>query len=128
MGFNSLLDNQVQGLMRILGQNDGLAPTHSYQQVQSSAYDPATGGVTDAFTQFDDIPMVLARYESDEIDGDKIQVNDQKAIIAALDLPVIPKIQDKVIQTDGRVFHVENVGGVPGESVWILQVRESDVA
>jgi hypothetical protein len=127
MGFNSLLDNQVQGLMRILGQNDGLAPTHTYERIDASTYDPSTGGVSTAATRYDDIPMVFARYETDEIDGDKIQVTDQKAIIAALDLPVNPRIQDRVIQSDGRVFHVENVGGVPGESVWILQMRESDV-
>lgn len=126
MGFNSLLDNQVQSLMGILGRTDGLAPARTYQRVTSSTYDPATGSVADAVTPYADIPMVLARYESSEIDGDKIKVNDQKAIIAALDLPVTPQIQDRIVQADGRVFHIESVGGVPGESVWILQIRESN--
>lgn len=114
--------------MKTLGQDDGLAPTHSYVEVDrsGSSYDPATGGVTEVSAQYDDIPMVLARYGSDEIDGDLIVVNDQKAIIAALDLPVIPQVHDKVVQSDGRVFMVMGVGGVPGESVWILQVRETE--
>ena len=126
MGFESLLKNEVQKLMRTLGQVDGLAPNQSYTEVTASTYDTSTGRVSEATTTYTDIPMVLARYMSEEIDGDKILVNDQKAIIADLDMPVTPKVQDKIALADGRVFMVMGVGGVPGESVWILQVRETD--
>lgn len=124
--FETLLKQQVQGVMQILGQNDGLAPFQSYQETTASTYNTATGGVTSTTTQYDDIPMVLARYEASEVDGDKIQVNDMKAIIADLDLPVTPSRQDRIALVDGRVFMVESVGGVPGESVWILQIRETE--
>lgn len=127
MGFKSLLETQVQKAMDILGQTDGLAPEQSYISVNrgGTTYDPDTGMVTEASTQYDNIPMVLARYTSDEIDGSLIVVGDQKAIIAALDLPVTPDVDDKILMSDGRVFMVMKVGGVPGESTWILQVRET---
>ena len=121
--FESLLKDQVQGLMRILGQTDGLAPFQSYREVTASSYNTATGSVSNTTTDYADIPMVLARYESAEIDGSKIQVDDQKAIIADLDLPVRPSRTDKIVLADGSVWNVENVGGVPGESVWVLQIR-----
>lgn len=126
MGFKSLLDNQVQGLMRILGQVDGLAPNQSYQEVTASTYNTATGTVTETSTQHDDIPMVLAGYASEEIDGDKIQTDDLKAIISGLDMPITPSREDRIVLTDGRVFMVEKVNGVPGDSVWILQIRETN--
>lgn len=127
--FETLLKTQVQNAMKILGQEDGLAPEHSYVRVDNSAtsYDPATGTVSQTTTQYDDIPMVLARYESNEIDGNNIKVTDQKAIIAALDLPVTePQVQDKILLSDGRVFMVMDYNGVPGESTWIVQIRETE--
>ena len=124
--FESLLKTQVQNVMSILGQEDGLAPAHTYVRVGSSTYDPATGSVSNAVVRYDDIPMVLARYESDEIDGDHIVVTDQKAIIAALDLPVVPRVQDRIELTDGRTFMVMGFKGVPGNSVWVIQIRETE--
>jgi len=124
--FETLLKNQVQGVMDILGQEDGLAPEHTYVRTDTSAYDPATGTVNNTETTYADIPMVLARYKSEEMDGEKIVVNDQKAIVAALDLPVIPRVQDRIVLSDGRNFMVMDFKGVPGDSVWIIQIRETE--
>lgn len=133
MGFKSLLDNQVQGLMKTLGQADGLAPNHTYNQVTANAYDPAT--MTNAATEvpYTDVPMVMARFKIEEIDGEKVVATDLKAIIASLDLAVQPSEQDIiVIQTAGTVagpvgtrYQVEKVMGVPGNSVHILQIRKT---
>lgn len=124
--FESLLKDQVQSVMQILGQMDGLAPAHTYVQVEISAYDTSTGTVRDVGTPYPDIPMVLARYNSEEIDGDKIVTTDQKAIIAANDLPVVPKVQDRIVLADGSEHMVMDFKGVPGESVWIIQIRETE--
>lgn len=124
--FETLLKTQVQGIMNILGQEDGLAPEHTYVRVDASTYDPATGTVSNTETAYGGIPMVLARYESEEMDGEKIVVNDQKAIVAALDLPVIPRVQDRIVLLDGRNFMVMDFKGVPGKSVWIIQIRETE--
>lgn len=127
--FESLLKTQVQNAMGLLGQTDGLAPAHTYVRVDTSGttYDASTGTVTESSTSYPDIPMVLARYKTEEIDDDKIVVTDQKAVIAALDLPVsTPQVQDKIVLSDGRVFMVMDYKGVPGESVWIIQIRETE--
>jgi hypothetical protein len=124
--FESLLKTQVQNVMDILGQQDGLAPEHTYVQVNSSSYDPATGTVMNSETTYTDVPMVLASYTSEEIDDDKIVTTDQKAIIAANDLPVVPKVQDRIVLSDGTDYMVMDFNGVPGESLWIVQIRETD--
>lgn len=133
MGFKSLLDNQVQGLMKTLGQDDGLAPNHTYNQVTANAYDPATmtNGATEV--SYADVPMVMARFKIEEIDGDVVVATDLKAIIAALDLAVQPAENDIiVIQTAGTVagpvgtrYQVKGIMGVPGNSVHIVQIRKT---
>lgn len=125
--FETLLNQQVQGVMQILGQTDGLAPTVTYMQAidAGTAYDPSTGTMTQAATAHENIPAVQARYESEEIDGNKIVVNDEKVLIAKLDLPVTPSVNDRIIKQDATAWMIMSVGGVPGESLWVLQVRET---
>lgn len=123
MGFKSLLDTQVQNLMQTLGQTDGLAPEHTYIQVGAGTYDPATATRTPTTTSHTGIPMVLSRFDSKEIDGEQIQVTDQKAIIASLDLPVTPSNEDRVELSTGETYEVVRNMGVPGSSVYILHLR-----
>jgi hypothetical protein len=133
MGFKSLLENQVQGLMKTLGQDDGLAPYQTYSQVTDSGYDAVsmTNGATEV--AHPDVPMVMARFKIDEVDGSKVVATDLKTIIAALDLPVTPAEEDIiVIQTEDSVagpvgtrFQVKGIMGVPGNSVHILQIRKT---
>ena len=124
MGFKSLLDVQVQGVMGILGQDDGLAPFAIYVETGARAYDTATRAYSSVDVQHADIPMVFAKFKIDEMDDEVISSTDQKAIIAALDMPVLPKTQDQLIDDKGDTYTVERLLGVPGGSLYILHIRK----
>lgn len=124
MGFKSLLDVQVKGVMNILGQDDGLAPFATYVETGARVYDTSTRTYTSTDTQHANIPMVFAKFKIDEMDEDVISSTDQKALIAALAMPVSPKTQDQVVDAKGDTYNVERLLGVPGESLYILHIRK----
>jgi len=124
MGFKSLLQQQVQGVMDILGQDDGLAPNCVYVQKGSRAYDTSTRTYSSVDTSYPDVPAVLAKFSIEEMDDEVISATDLKVIIAALDLPVLPKTQDQVVTDTGETYNVERLMGVPGDSLYILHVRK----
>ncbi len=125
--FKSLLETQVQNAFKILGQVDGLAPNQTYVgDSGGQTYNTATRTYTSAEVDYPDVPMVLARFKSEEIDDDIVITTDLKALIAALDLPVAPQMGDKIRTQANEVYNVERIMGVPGESLYILHVRLTD--
>jgi len=125
--FESLLKDQMQNVMKILGQVDGLAPNQTYvSKDEDAAYDTATRTYTAGEVDYPNVPMVLARFTIEEMDSEIIATTDQKAIIASLDLPVEPRPQDKIRTANGQVYNVERLMGVPGESIYILHVRRTE--
>jgi hypothetical protein len=124
MGFKSLLEQQVQGVMQILGQDDGLAPFCVYVEKGARSYDTDTRTYSTVDTNHTNIPMVLAKFKIDEMDDEVVSATDLKAIIAKLDIPVDPKTQDQIIDDKGATYNVERLMGVPGESLYILHVRK----
>jgi len=125
--FETLLKEQMQNVMQILGQVDGLAPNQTFVSTEEDeTYDTATRTYTAGETDYPDVPMVLARFTIEEMDSEIIATTDQKAIIASLDLPVEPRPQDKIRTADGKVYNVERLMGVPGESIYILHVRRTE--
>ena len=122
--FKSLMEIQVQNVFKILGQTDGLAPNQTYVgDSGGQAYNTATRTYTSAEVDYPDVPMVLARFKSEEIDDQITVTTDLKALIAALDLPVTPQMGDKIRTQAGEVYNVERIMGVPGDSLYILHVR-----
>ena len=122
--FKSLMEIQVQNVFKILGQTDGLAPNQTYVgDSGGQSYNTATRTYTSAEVDYPDVPMVLARFKSEEIDDQITVTTDLKALIAALDLPVTPQMGDKIRTQAGEVYNVERIMGVPGDSLYILHVR-----
>lgn len=122
--FKSLLETQVQNAFKILGQTDGLAPNQTYVgDSGGQTYNTATRTYTSAEVDYPDVPMVLARFKSEEIDDEITITTDLKALIAALDLPIAPQMGDKIRTQAGEVYNVERIMGVPGDSLYILHVR-----
>lgn len=126
--FESLLKNQVQNVMKILGQTDGLAPAGTFEDTGTRTYDTATRTyVSSGGGTYENIPMVLARFSAEERDGTDIQVTDLKVLIAFKDMPtgVVPDNGDQIVTYKGT-FNVERNMGVPGDSLYILQVRQTN--
>ena len=126
MGFKSLLDKQVQGVMKTLGQTDGLAPAHTYVEVGANTYDVATRTNTGTETVYADVPMVLSKFDVEEIDNNLVVTTDLKILIASLDLSVTPKEDDHVLLTTGEKYMIKSVKSVPGNSLWIIQARKTN--
>lgn len=122
--FKSLLEGQVQNVFKILGQVDGLAPNQTFVGASDGqTYNTATRTYTTAEVDYPAVPMVLARFKAEEIDEEVVVTTDLKALIAALDLPVVPQMGDKIRTQANEVYNVERIMGVPGDSLYILHVR-----
>jgi len=114
--FESLLKDQMQNVMKILGQVDGLAPNQTYvSKDEDAAYDTATRTYTAGEVDYPNVPMVLARFTIEEMDSEIIATTDQKAIIASLDLPVEPRPQDKIRTANGTM----------SSALWVFPERVS---
>jgi hypothetical protein len=124
--FKSLLEEQVQNAFKIMGQVDGLAPNQTFVESSTSTYDTSTRTYTSGGISHTDVPMVLARFTVDERDDEVIVTTDFKALIAALDLPVAPKIDDHILTAAGDNYMVVRLLGVPGESLHILHIRKTE--
>lgn len=128
MGFKSLIEKQVQGAFKILGSDsDGLAPAQTYVSVNQGAetYDPVTRKVTKAQTTHIGIPMTLVRFSIQDMNAEVKPQTDRKALIAALDLPVIPNEQDIIITTDGTRHTVHKLMSDPASALHILHIRRT---
>lgn len=135
MGFKSLIAKQVQGAMKILGtDDDGLAGKHMYysKNAENETYDPVTRRVTQDEDVYDDIPMTFVRFQINDMPSDVKPKTDRRALIAALDLPVVPTEQDEIeIRTGNRnspmrtgpVYTVMKVLSDPADALHILHVR-----
>jgi hypothetical protein len=129
MGFKSLIANQVQGAMRILGTDeDGLARTQTYIAVNedSAVYDPLTRTVVNAETLHENVPMTLVRFKIEDMDDEVRPRTDRRALIASLDLPVTPTPQDKIKMDTGEVYTVMRLLSDPSAALHIAHLRHSE--
>lgn len=125
MGFKSLIAKQVQGAFKILGSDaDGLAPMQTYISIDQTgeSYDPVTRTVTKQMTTYTDISMTLVRFSIDDMNSEVKPQTDRKALIASLNLPVVPNEQDQII-ADGATYTVQKLLSDPSSSLYILHIR-----
>lgn len=121
--FRSLLRREVGRAFDILGQTDGLAPNQTFLESGGQSYNTTARTYTTSTTPYPDVPMVLARFDAEEVDEEVVVATDLKALIPAIRLPVEPSMGDKILTADGETYNVERNMGVPGESLYILHVR-----
>lgn len=114
------IQDAIRGAFTAFGD---LAPVATYIAVTASSYDATTGAVTNTEKTYKGIPMVFARYKKREVDGDAILPEDQKVIIAALNLPVTPTVNDRIVMASGAIWKVMDKATDPATAVWVLQVR-----
>lgn len=116
----ALLLGQVKNVFDVIASVDQqLVPTIVYYSACYSQYDTATRQYTGGFTQHPNIPVVIAQPETDSADTDIAQ-STAKFVISAKNLPVTPKIQDRVKTADGQHYSILKVRGVPGDSLWLI--------
>lgn len=117
--MRDLIQSFIQKGMNALG--DG-QESMTYHTVSLPIYDAATGtpSVTEATRVVRGVPY---EYTRREIDGDAVRPEDQRVIIAKLNLLVTPTLNDKITRADGTIWNVLHVGTDPMNAAWVLQIR-----
>lgn len=128
MGLKSLIANQVQGAMRILGTDeDGLAPAQ-YRYVRvlpGTVYDHVTRTTVDITNTLLNVPMTMVRFRIEDMDAEVRPKTDRRALVASLDLPgVTPAPADYIIDSDGSRWNVVRLLSDPAAALIILHLRK----
>lgn len=93
-----------------------------YKHVTGSAYNPATGATT-LTTETYNTKGTLTRFRDREIDGARIQVSDQRVLIAYNDLLIEPNMTDW-LEINGVRWNITTARLDPTGSLHTLQVRK----
>ena len=115
-----LLLSQVKNVFDVIETVDAdLVPRITYLEAAFAEYSTDTRSYRSGFCEHTNVPVVIAQPESDTADTD-ITRSTAKFVIAAENLPVTPKIQDRVQTADGQHYTILKVRGVPGDSLWLI--------
>ncbi len=102
---------------------DDIQESATYGGVTTTVYDPATGTMVSTPGGGGIVKMVFTSFSFMEIDGQAVLANDRKAIIASLDLDVVPTLNDSITRADGTVWNVIGIKTDPAGAAWVLQIR-----
>lgn len=119
------LASKIAGLVeKAIEKLDDLRTYVTYVKVVPGAYDPATDTNSNTTTTYTNVPVVLLKLSSEDLDwwpGDMIG---QKMLLASNDLPsVIPDDSDHVV-ISSVTWNIHKVKRVPGDSLFIVYIRE----
>lgn len=113
-----------QAFLIISGIDDELVPSCTYQAVTLGAYDPATDTYVETIVPTTIENAVRAKFKSSEVREAIFEMTDQKLIFPASALAGYePQENDRVI-IDGVQWNVQEIMGVPGNSLYVLRIRE----
>lgn len=119
----SLCDAIQQAVQTGIVALDDMAKRATYTSMATPTYNATTGAITTPSTSYSGVPIVFASYDTREIDGETIRLEDQKAILATLDLAATPTKNDTITKADGTVWSVVSIQTDPAGAAWVLQVR-----
>lgn len=94
---------------------------------KQTLYNPTLDKIQLEGTEYPNLAVVFAEFSSKEINGEKVRATDQKALIAFLDLPVTPKIGDRIHKSTIDHWQVQDKDIDPADGLWILQIRKVSV-
>jgi len=118
--MSGLLLSQVKGVFDVIARVDSdLVPLITYLEAAFAEYSTDTRSYRSGFCEHPNIPVVIAQPETDTADTD-IARSSAKFVISAKNLPVTPKIQDRVKTADGQHYSILKVRGVSGDSLWLI--------
>lgn len=102
---------------------DDLAPAGSISRDTGDVYDVSTGTVTNNAVAVPIKQIIPTRFKATELDDSVDVSTDAKFIVYAPDLPFTPENDDR-ITFNSNDWNIVKVMGVPGESIWVLHVRQ----
>ncbi len=120
MSFRASIQKAIQAGFNALG--DG-QKTVTYVSVTAAAFNATTGAVSRTQTTHAGVKAVFDQYDRREIDLDVIRPEDQKVLIAKLNLTPTPRLNDRLTESDGTTWEVIGVKTDPLNAHWELQVR-----
>ena len=122
MGLTSDIQGHVTRAFVALGD---LSKTGTITEIgTSTVYDSATDTHTRATTPHPLTHSILVGFEEKEIDGTHVKETDFKGLVPAEQLSGYqPKTSDKFTDYLGNDYSIERAKTVPGDSIWILQLR-----
>lgn len=125
MGLKSLINSAVQSAINTtLGGADGLSKPVIYVRTGDMAYDPETRKNSRVNSPYNGIVTLFVRFQIEDMKPDIKPSTDMKALIPALNLPFIPKEDDKLIDTDGTTWAVRKLLSDPSASLHSLHIRK----
>ena len=105
----------------------GLTQICTYQVMPTQAYNYNTSTVSGAATATHSIDVVFDEFNNIAIDGEAIRFTDRKALFPVLDLPVVPRINDRIVSPSNVIWRV--VTGPPSDPAnahYSLHIRPID--
>lgn len=100
MGLQDIFKSAAQTAFTAAG---NIRETISYRSKTnaSSTYNPVTGTVTDAYTDYDSLKMIAFTDKQLQIDGQAILPHDAFLMIPVENLTPTPKLHDQILRNSG---------------------------
>ena len=103
---------------------NGATKKCTFQAMADSAYTPGGAVVKEPSVEIPGIEVVFDMVKEVLVDGSTIRSIDRVAIFPALDIsPVVPSINDLIVDPSGREWIVKDVQTDPMEAQYSLRVR-----
>lgn len=120
----SLIQDAIQqGLGTLRDPDLGIQTLCTYRSVGVPSYVPSTGVITATPTSYTSVPAIFTSFSRREIDGEAVREEDQRAIIATLDLTPVPTVNDTIVRADSSVWSIIGIAQDPAGAAWVLHVR-----
>jgi hypothetical protein len=126
MGLTKTVDRAVSTAFRALGK---IARPATFQSHTGNiARDLAQGTDVTEVVEFRLPRVAFVRFSEEEIDGQAVEVSDQRVLFPSGDLPIEPKNGDTIIDCRGAQWRIVKRFDGPGAPIVRAQVRPSNVA
>ena len=89
----------------------------------SATYDPTTGAVTDAYTDYS-VKMIINNSRALQGDNRAILPNDCDAMIPVDNLTPTPKLHDQIIRSSTEVWDIVWYDVDAAQALWTFQIRK----
>jgi len=122
MGLQDALKKAAQAAFDAVGDIPE-SVTYRSKTNASSSYDPTTGTVTDAYTDYS-VSMIIGPSQSRQNDGRAILEMDCDAMIAVDDLTPTPKLHDQILRNTSEAWDIVWFKTDAAQALWTFQIRK----